>query len=241
MTNTELLKYAGLDEKEARIYTALVKSGPLNVATISEKTNIHRPIIYKKLASLQEKSLVSVSPIGKRKFFVAAHPDKLKGFFDKAKQDFESLLPEIRNAYEQRKLRPHVKFLESRTGITSVFEDLVTSLKKGDVFLRYSSPKDLKKAERYLPKNYKRIRDNKHLERFIITNTEIAARKKPSLNRAMKVLPSTDIPANFNVTELIYGKKIAFIDYNSETALVIENEAIAEFSRSIFKALYKRL
>lgn len=39
----------------------------------------------------------------------------------------------------------------------------------------------------------------------------------------------------------MYGDKVAFIDYNSETVLLIENPKIAEFQKALFKSLYKRL
>jgi hypothetical protein len=46
---------------------------------------------------------------------------------------------------------------------------------------------------------------------------------------------------DYNITQIIYGDRVAFIDYNSETALVIESKVIADFQEHIFKMLYKKL
>ena len=44
-----------------------------------------------------------------------------------------------------------------------------------------------------------------------------------------------------NVIEIIYGNKVAYIDLNSESAFIIENEKIAAFQRKLFLLLYDRL
>jgi len=39
----------------------------------------------------------------------------------------------------------------------------------------------------------------------------------------------------------IYGHKVAYIDFNTETSIVIENPMIAEFQRKLFKLAYNSL
>ena len=54
-------------------------------------------------------------------------------------------------------------------------------------------------------------------------------------------LREEDGPFDYNVTEVIYGDRVAFIDYNSETAMIIESKVIADFQKHIFKSFYKKL
>ena len=63
----------------------------------------------------------------------------------------------------------------------------------------------------------------------------------PQLERAVKVIPEGSDLFAYNVTELIYGTKIAFVDYNTESAFIIENPVIAAFQERLFKLLYQRL
>jgi len=241
MKKTDLLQRLGLDEKEAKIYISLIKSGPATVSKIAKNTAIHRPIIYKNLPSLIEKGIVTESFKGKLKYFVAESPEKLESLLESVKKDFKQLIPELKDVYDYQKKRPNVKYLDGKKGIRFVFEDIIRTLKKGDIFYRYSSARSFPKGKGYLPKDYRRIRDSKKLERFVITNKSQVEEKKPRMERAMKIVPSEFDLFDYNITQLIYADKIAFVDYNTETALIIENPVIAEFQRKIFKLLYHKL
>jgi hypothetical protein len=54
-------------------------------------------------------------------------------------------------------------------------------------------------------------------------------------------MPEDIGPFDYNITQIIYGNRVAFIDYNSETAMIIESKSIADFQTRIFKSLYKGL
>ena len=241
MKKTEILQKLGLNNKESKIYLSLVRSGPATISSISKNTGIHRPIIYNLLPNLKDKGLISVFPKGKQKLYVAESPEKLQTLLSGLSLELESIVPELKSIYQSKDKQPLVKFLEGKEGIIFVFDDLVTSLKRGDIFYRYSSAKDTKKANDYLPKDYRKKRDQKQLERFVITSEETAKTKKPRLERDVKVISNKDNPFKYNITQVIYGDKVAFVDYNTETTLIIENPIIAEFQKMIFKSLYRKL
>jgi hypothetical protein len=44
-----------------------------------------------------------------------------------------------------------------------------------------------------------------------------------------------------NLTKLIYGTRVAYIDYTNETATVLYNETLAEFEKELFMDLWKKL
>lgn len=242
MEITEILQKIGLKKDESAVYVALVEAAEsATISEISRRAGIHRPLIYKALPSLQEKGLVSSISKGKLKRFMAESPQKLKIVFTQFAADFESALPELESAYQAKGRRPVVKFLEGKRGLQFVFEDLVTSLKRNDVYYRYTSNKDLVATEKYLPGNYRKIRDQKQLQRFIINNEAVHKQQKPDLNRATKAIPAKYGLFDYHIAQIIYGNKVAFVDYNSETALIIENSHIAEFQKKLFKLLYDTL
>lgn len=231
----------GFTKKEARIYLALVELGPSSVSAIARQTGMHRPTIYQTLPNLIDKKLVSLAPREKQKRYAAESPEKLKIIFNELSLRFQELLPELQTIHQSQNKKPLVKFLEGRKGIMFVFEDIITALKRGEVFYRYSSRSDMVKSEYYLPPHYREDRDRKQLERLVITNEWVSKQKAPRLEREIKVVPPDYDLFAYNITQLIYGKKVAFIDYNTETALIIENPVIAEFHRKIFKLLYSKL
>ena len=242
MDKAKILEKIGLTKHESAIYLALLDMGTSNISQISEKTSIHRPLVYKALPALLEKKLITKTEKLKSVVYGAEPPNRLEALFDDLKIDFFEILPDLEDSYSSSEKRPKIRFLEGKDGTKRVFDDVVRSLKKGDVFYRYTSNKDgNEKKDKHLPRIYRKMRDEKKLQREGITNAQTAAHKKPSLDRFVKIMPSDFGPFEHNVTEIIYGNKIAFIDYNSETAMVIESKRIADFQRQIFQTLYKRL
>lgn len=242
MNKQQILEKIGLNKHESAIYLALLELGPSHIAQISEKTSIHRPLVYKALPSLLEKKLVTETKRAKRKIYMAEPPNRLETIFDDLRIDFFEALPDMEDQYSANELKPKVRFLQGKDGTKRVFDDIVRSLKKGDVFYRISSNKDgQEKRDKYVPRNYRKMRDEKKLERQVITNSQTAKHKIAKLDRFIKIMPDDFGPFEHNVTEVIYGDKVAFIDYGSETAMIIESKKIAEFQKHVFKMFYKRL
>lgn len=241
MTKEEILNKIGLNGKESKIYLSLVERGPLLISQIAKQAGLYRPAIYKNLPNLISKGLVSVSPKGKQRLYIAESPEKLKILVDELTHELESVIPELDASYRAKEKKPVMKFLQGKTAITFVLNDLVHSLKKDDIFYRYSSVKDSKRSSKYLPRDYRQIRDQKQLQRFVITNDNTMIGKKPRLERAVKFIPKNYGLFDYDITQIIYGDKVAFLDYNTETVLIIENSIIAEFQKKIFKLLYDKL
>lgn len=239
---TELLKKLGLTEPEITVYFYLLERGSaLSVSDIAKGISSFRPIVYKALSLLLDKGLVSSSIKGKRKQYIAEHPEKIRGMLTDVTIDVEETLPDLEDIYKSPKNKPVVKFLEGKKGITYVFTDIVDSLKKGDVYYRYSSSKDIESTNSYLPKDYREKRDNKNLERYVINSQYVESQKKPDLNRNTKVIPPEFDQFNQNIVQIIYGSKVAIVDINTETAFIIENEQFADFQKKIFKLLFNKL
>lgn len=238
----KILEQIGLTKNESAIYLALLDLGPSTISKISEKTSIHRPLIYKALPELLEKKLISQTQKGKSILYIAEPPNRLESIFDDLKYQFFEFLPDLEDTYSKNNKKPKVRFLEGKDGTKRVFDDVVRSLNKGDMFYRYTSNKDGKeKKDRYVPRIYWTMRDSKKLERQVITNPKTLKNKVEKLDRFVKVIPEEDGDFNYNVSEIIYGDRVAFIDYNSDTAMIIESKVIADFQKHIFNSFYKRL
>ncbi len=241
MSTEKLFEKIGLALGESAVYLALLELGPSSVSDISLRAKMHRPAVYRTLLLLKERGLVSVVARGKRKLYAPASPEKLRDTLAETESSLNETLPELLAAFGSRKNRPSLTYLEGRKGIIAVFRDIVTTLKKGDVFYRYSSSKQPRKADYYIPHNYVKLRDEKQLERFVITNDRSRDRKKPKLEKAVRIVPKDYDLFEYDITQLIYADKIAFVDYNTETAIIIENKIIAEFQKKIFKLLFQEL
>lgn len=79
------------------------------------------------------------------------------------------------------------------------------------------------------------------MQKFVITNEATESRRRNRIERYAKVVPKSFDPFEYNITQIIYGNNVAFIDYDSETASLIENPTFARFQRQIFKLLFSKL
>jgi sugar-specific transcriptional regulator TrmB len=240
VTESDILSRLGLTPHESAAYLALLDGGPASLSELAARTGLHRALLYRAIPSLEEAGLVSVAPHGRRRRFAAESPERLRASFDELSAGLETLLPELERRRVAKSPRPEVRFTTGPHAIADVMEDMVRSLKNGDVYMRYSSRRESTDVERYLPASYRRLRDAKQLQRFVITTASRAA-KMSSLNRAIKVVPGAPGSFDFDVNVVIYGDKVVYLDYNSETALVISNPMIAAFHRQAFRLLYDRL
>ena len=239
---TSLLRSLGFNDAEISVYLYLLeRATSLSVTDIARGTGSHRPVVYKALDRLQEKGLITVQPKGKRKHYRAEHPDKLRQVYQDLQFDLEETLPDLEEMYQAPEEKPIVKFYEGKEGITSIYNDIVNTLKRGGVMYRYSSTNDINSSQKYLPKDYRKKRDNKNIERYVIRNEGTNEQKSPDLNRNTKVVPQDFDLFDQNIIQFIYDSKVAIVDMNTETSFVIENEKFATFQERIFSLLYSRL
>lgn len=236
-----LLKKLGLGEKESAIYVDLLENGTSSITDIVERTGLHRPEVYRFLPLLQERGFVSHLLRAKRRFFVAESPENIRQLLDSLEKDVDSLLPDLIGMHARSEKRPNVKFLEGRKAITYVFSDIVNTLSKGDVFYRVSAERDVNRANGYLPSDYREKRDKKQLERYVIMSAGQSAEKKPRMERELVTIPPEYDEFADDVQMIVYGNKVAFIEFNTEASIIIENAFIAEFQKKLFKLLYRAL
>jgi hypothetical protein len=65
--------------------------------------------------------------------------------------------------------------------------------------------------------------------------------KKSRLDRDLVVMPASMDSFQDDILMTIYGDKVAYIDFNTETSITIDNALIADFQKKIFKIAYNAL
>jgi len=237
-----LLRNIGFSKNAEKIYTALLTRGEKNITELSRITGLYRPIIYKTLPKLLEHNLVSIVKNGKRILYIAESPHILTTITKQRAATLETELPYYMNLFLNRSERPKFTVYEGSNGIKSVYEYIVSTAKKGEIIYRYESPKDYKKIKEYYPELYwQRAGRTGDIEKYVITNEYTHEKRSKNLNRASRAIPRSYDTFDYNITEIISTNKVAFIDFDSETAILIENQRFAEFQRKLFQLFFKKL
>jgi sugar-specific transcriptional regulator TrmB len=239
MKNT-ILESLGLDKHEKEIYTYLLKNGVSSPTQIENGSQTHRPIVYKSLESLMDKGLVTKSSKGKRHQFLAESPEKLEGLFKNLENNYLSEIEDLYSYYEVGKSeKPEVVYSKGFKAIQNSYSDIVNTLKKDGKYYRYAST-TASNREKYLPVDYREKRDKKGLERLIITNKK-SSKENVRLGSRVKTLPDELDFLDDNFGQIIYGNKVAIIDYESQFVTTIESKKYAKFQEKIFMALFEKL
>lgn len=243
MDKRQILQRLGLSKNEIEVYLFLINSGPNRITDISHHTRIHRPLVYQAITPLLEKQLINYQTKGKQKYYSAESPNKLNDILQKFQQEMTDLIPELEQTYQKRTTKPAVRFLEGASGISSAHMDMVNYLKNNETYYRYTFAKNYQKINQYIPEEYRQLRKKKNLQRFIISNdpVEKTARKRPDINRVIKIISTDDDKFIHNIDFVVYRDRVAYLDFNSENAFIIENKNIAEFHQSMFKQLWKKI
>lgn len=237
-----LLKWIWLPEKTAKIYLSLLENWKSSISDIQNNINIHRVEIYRLLPLLIEEWFVFVTMNWKRKLYLPASPTKIEDAYREMEEKNKWSINALIEKYSYLDKKPSVVYNEWKKWIKNVFNDIVDSQNKWDVFYRITSEIDTDKINReYLPKNYREKRDKKELERYVIMSSKAAKNKKQRPERDLIVIPEKLDEFEDNVFMSIYANKLAYIDFNSESSIIIENKQIADFQKKLFRLLFKSL
>ena len=241
MQQSDLFKRLGYPLHADLVYKALCDSkDPLSVSAIGLAIKMPRQTVYRCLSPLLRDQIVIQQLIGKRKFYTSGSPHTLKRAMKLTEKNTRALLTKQIKVRE-KDVHGNIRFLHGPVGIRVAFDDVVEHIGQGETFFRYTSEHDLTKVNRYLARDYRQKRDQKKLERQVISNATSGKQKISRLERFIKFIPSEADQFEHNIIQLVYGKRMSIIDLDNEEVTIIENQRLADFQKAIFKLLYKRL
>lgn len=229
-----------LNKNEVSIYLNLLKNWKENISEVSKNTWISRPAIYSALPYLIESNLINKIIVWKRTYYKAENPENLKRLLWNIKSSFNNALIELKDIHYSGEQKPIIKSLSWKEWIQFVFTDIVNTLDVWSTFYRYSSRKKDYISWINLDK-YEEWRNNKKIERFVITSESREKTKKKKLNKQVAIIPEKYDMFDDNIVKLIYKNKVAIIDYNSLSSFVIESPILYSFEKKLFKFLFNFL
>lgn len=124
----------GLSDKESDVYLSMLELGPASVQDIAKKAGVNRSTTYVMIESLKRRGLLSTFDHGKKVYFAAESPDKLKLLMQdelaeiKAKQArMEAALPRLQAIFNAHTDKPHVRYLEGEHALMQIRNEIVES------------------------------------------------------------------------------------------------------------------
>jgi HTH-type transcriptional regulator, sugar sensing transcriptional regulator len=239
----QLLKRLGFDDKEAKLYLALLNLGEATVLEVAAKAGLKRPTAYLILDSLHKKGAAFKTHAGGKTQFIPEKPEKLLKRLQETSEVFGRHLGDFEAFAHESMRRPRLIFFDGPEGFKKVWQLIFDS--GITEYLIITDPQEMLGFVRkgYITGKIIREKTKRGIKsRQLITFSEYAKEiliKDKQENRISKVLPHT-YHAPF--TTIIFGDSVAFISPSGENMmLVFESKAFAKTQRSLFEALWEML
>ena len=223
----EVLQSIGLENKEIKIYLALLGEPESTATKISKLTSIDRTFIYELLNKLIEKGLASYVIKNNIKYFSAVDPGVLLKNLEEKREQLKNILPELKAKQKLIKSKTKVEIFQSKKGVSNILK-LMASIGKDYFFIGG------------LQEICTKFENDAHLYVQIAKNLKskgkIIARKKDNFfigkNEDYRFVPDRIISST---STLISGNKVAiFIWSEPYFAILIENEEVAKNTMETF-------
>lgn len=236
-----ILQEYGLNEKEAKVYLSALELGKATGFQIYKKTNLKKPTAYYILDELRRKHLVNLTSNGKKKYFVAENPEKIKKVLQEKIAAFDEILPQLRSIYNSPNTKPKLRFYEGKDGLEEVYND---TLRYKSEILAFASEGIVKTLGKDYTDSYiaRRVKNNIPL-RGIVPSTEIFEKSYLHSNiaqfRSVKMIGTKKY--NFPIEINIYANKVALMSFRDEIGIIIESDEITKMMKMMFEFFWKTL
>lgn len=121
MNLIEALQNLGLNEKEAKVYLALLKKNRCSAYWIAEESGLKKPTTYVILDELIKKGLAYKVPREKKQQFVAKSPKEVLSLAEERLSMAKDALPELLALSEGERPKPKTLFFEGMSGVRENF------------------------------------------------------------------------------------------------------------------------
>jgi len=227
------LKEAGLTNNEAKIYVSLLRLGPSKAGSISNKSGLHRRVVYDTISLLIQKGLVGYILKNNVKLFQASDPKRVMELIKEKEERISSVIGEMEELFFQTKEKEETNFYKGKNGLKTVMEDQIAMGK--EIFVIGASPLAYEVLQFYF-KWFDKRRVAKKIKTKMIFNRGKEKLKIPySEIRYLPQKYSSPLAVN------IYGDKVALILWSKANpiAIVVKNKEISEGYRKYFDLMWK--
>lgn len=232
------LRNLGFNDKEAKVYLALLELGPSAVREISLKSGLKKPTTYVILDELRAKDAVLFHPGAKKKLYSAKDPDLL---FEAAKSRLNQAfydLPTLKNLGKKGSRKAIVTYYEGVQGYEQAMSYRENEIiEEGEMLCYFASAQKVNPAmTKSIDELMDRLTRNGVKMRAFAPDHESLRRwraEDADHGRDVKVLPTEMYSATSSID--INRNFVRFTLFDEEMFVIIENSEIAKIMRQIFE------
>jgi len=246
----DLLKQAGFDDKETKVYLAALQLRSAPASEIAEKSGIVRSTCYGILEGLVNKGLASkTEKAGGILKFNVENPELLKSYIESQKSNLdliskrlEEILPELKKLPKEAEFRPEVEYFEGKEGIKAAYESILPDTKRMAKekipLLIHGATQPLLDAWPTFPE-YARKRSKYGIEtRMLVWVKKLPGPMKEIQEKYYKIryLPEKyAYPGGTNILD----NKILFVEFDNNFTAIVKNRPLTQMMRVFFEFMWE--
>jgi sugar-specific transcriptional regulator TrmB len=245
MELVQSLKNLGLNEKEAKVYVALLQTGKATAYSVAKHSGLKKPTTYVILEDLIDKGIVSKVPRVKTAQYVVISPEDLfsmvKGKLENAEKE---ALPELKALSRGKEYKVRSTYYEGLDGIKEMYDKFLKGAEGKEYVAFYAherdaSPELIKFFDEYNEKHRKMqirrrgitVHDKTIIDKFL----------KPEVlrkyNMRIKSLPIEKYDSNISIE--VFKNLTQIFSHRHLQATVIDNPDVAKAMKQIFELVWE--
>lgn len=231
----------GLDEREQKVYLALLEMGEALQLPLAKKVGIKRTSLRELLPSLIRRGVIVESVQGKRKYLVAADPSTLIHRLEAQTAAALESLPALLALQNQHTTKPQVFFYEGIEGVKQVYRKTLEVGKPLYSFVDVSAMDP--ELERWAIEEYVPEREQRQIiVKNIISDSPRQSAVIPNTRyRQNKLMPRESFP--FSMEVAVFGEWVMMnhLHGTEPSSVLIKSSSLADTLKGIHQALWSLL
>ncbi len=229
----KLLEGLGLEEKEAKVYLALLSAGEVTATKISQKTNLDRTLMYQLTGKLMEKGLVSFIIKNNVKYFSAANPKKLLSDLKEKETKLKKALPELISSTKTKEQETKVEIYKGKEGLKTILKEIIRT---GQDYVAFGEEGRFQKVLPIAVHQFMNELIKYNIHEKVLVRGDLRGKILQTKNSQFRYISKDYLSP---VTTVVYGNKSAdFIWTPPYHVIVTKNKEVADSFRSHFKSLW---
>lgn len=244
----ESLKCLGLNDKEAKVYIALLQSGQATAYGLAIRSGLKKPTTYVILDQLIEKGFAYKVPRAKKQYYVAESPEKC---FSLAKEKLilaQDAVPRLMDIHKRKETKAKVSYYQGIRGSEEMYNKM------------FKKMNEIPRDERELVGFYAKENDidtqlQNHFERINETIKAVGIKRKSLTvyhasiinkyldedflkDQLVEIKALSEKVYSSNVSIEAYGNYVQLFSHHNLQAILIEDEDAAKAVRQIFEMVW---
>lgn len=245
----ESLINLGLNEKEARVYLALLPLEKATAYTVATRSGLKKPTAYVVLDNLVSKGFALKIPQKDKHYFLAKSPKECMSIAREKLYSAEEFLPELMAMRKTTEEKANISYFEGIDGIREMYKNVLGVMKNKpeenkNLVAFYAHTKDTPaNFRKYLEEMVEKFREEKIQRRYITTKHPTVKKyfdKKliQGLHVEAQALPEEIYSSNISIE--VYDNFTQIISHRYIQGILIENPDIAKVMKQIFNLVWNK-